>query len=72
VLGHNWLYTAICVAGGFIVAYFQGLQNPALLMYAIMYSGVLVVMAAPILAPFFPPKLKLASEQIQTLRISKK
>lgn len=69
VLGHNWLYTTICIAAGFGAAYLQGLQNPVFLLLGLVYSGALVVMAAPILAQFFPPKLKLASNHIQTLRI---
>lgn len=72
VLRRNWLYTSICVAAGFLAAYFQGLQNPVFFMCALVYSGVLIIVAAPILAPLFPPKLKRAEPQIQTLRISPK
>ncbi len=72
-LGHNWLYTTICLAGGFIAAYLQGLQNPLLPLYALMYSGALVIIAAPILAPFFPVKFKRAPDDyVQTLRLSAK
>lgn len=69
VLGYNWLYTTICVAVGVIAAYMQGLRNPVFLMRVLIYSAVLVVVAAPVLAPFFPPKLKLASNYVQTLSI---
>src|SRR5882724_2033166 len=51
VLGQNWLYTTICLIGGFGTAYLQGVRGPALLAYALMYSGALVIVATPILAP---------------------
>src|SRR5438128_12220830 len=72
VLGHNWLYTTICLTGGFATAYLQGLHGPAFLAYALMYSAALVIVAAPIPAPFFPPKLTLDPDSIQTLRIPPK
>lgn len=68
MLGSNWLYTAICVALGVLAAYLQGLRGPSFFSWSLIYSATLVILAAPILAPFFPPKLKAAREHIQTLR----
>lgn len=69
---HDWLYVPICFAGGLIAAYLQGLHNPLFLMCALMYCGVLVVIAAPLLAPLFPPKLVLTRDYIQTLGMPNK
>src|SRR5882672_10201809 len=68
-LKHYWLYAPICLTGGLLIAYAQGLQNPLFLMCTLMYSGVITVAAAPILGPLFPLKLELARDYIQTLRI---
>ena len=69
MLGFNWLYTAICIALGVLAAYLRGLHGPLLFSWSLIYSAMLVVLAAPILAPFFPPKVKLAGDYIKTLRI---
>jgi hypothetical protein len=68
-LKHYWLYAPICFTGGLIIAYAQGVQNPLFLMCTFIYAGLITVAAAPILGPFFPLKLRLAREYIQTLRI---
>jgi hypothetical protein len=66
---HFWLYSPICFTGGLVIAYAQGLHNPLFLMCAFIYSGVITVIAAPILGPLFPLKLQLARDYLQTLRI---
>lgn len=68
----DWLYAPICFAGGLVTAYAQGLRNPELVIYAVIYSGALVFLAAPFLGRFFPLKLKLAGEYFQTLRIPRR
>jgi hypothetical protein len=69
-LQYDWFYIAICVAVGITVAHLQGLRGVLLLMCATGYSGVLVVIGAPILAPFFPVKVKLAPHKyIETLNV---
>jgi hypothetical protein len=70
---YDWLYAAICVVGGLTVARLQRLDNPLFIMWALIYSAALLVIAAPILAPFFPIKLERAPDNhIQTLQIGKK
>jgi len=59
-LKYNWLYTSICIAAGLSIASVQGLSNPLFIMCALIYSGALVVIAAPVLAPFFRLRLKRA------------
>jgi endogenous inhibitor of DNA gyrase (YacG/DUF329 family) len=70
-LKHEWLYAPICFTGGLIIAYAQDLQNPLFLMCTLIYSGIITVVAAPILGPLFPLELQLARDYIQTLRIPK-
>ncbi len=72
----EWAHTFICIGVGFTIAHLQGLQNPLFFMCAVMYSGALVVIAAPLLGPllalFFRPKLSVARDYIQTLEIPKR
>jgi hypothetical protein len=72
VPSHEWLYVFFCLCTGFTIAYLQGLQNPLFVMVSLAYSGAIVVIAAPILAPFIRPKLRVASDYIQKLEIPKR
>lgn len=66
---YDWLYTAICFAGGLTAAYLQGVGSPMFILLGIVYSAGLIFIAAPFLAPFFPLQLKRTPDKpIITLR----
>ena len=72
-LKRDWLLAPVCLALGLAIAYAQGLSNPEVWIYALIYSGALVFLAIPLLAPFFPLELKRAPEDfIQTLGVPPK
>jgi hypothetical protein len=67
---HDWLYVPICFLGGLIAAFVQRLQNPLFIICALIYTGIVVIVAAPVLAPLFPPRIRLAgNEYIQRFSI---